>query len=498
MKQRLRIRRVVPGITPLPAGDEGGAATSYVSLAPYRAAGNLDYGPSSPWAHRPLPVTQAARDAITLNGLTGLSAATSDNWRLHCCSMFGIDPTTGAVVTATQGGNTPMYMRVAGEHIYVVGNTEPLRPFTDLDVSVNGWATTFNDTVASLGGLPIPADALPHITPDRYAFVYQPPDTWVTIYAFQPLVAERATLRLNGSGGHLEFDYTDSANQKLQTFICSPVPTGSTAADLQALIFAAETSTGVVFGAKRANTTPVDCAGGPLGSAPITVTWPVAMAMRPVVVRGDLQVEYVQNAQPWSGGRLCGITSPNVPNGHVPSAGQGVSSNEGGTAAATGIDWMPLIIDWDEYNTAYENGIANGWDAPGTDLGHVIAMSIGNAGTGFVYPAIRSDGTLSNTDGSKVKEGALGTFPVAADASKVAPEMMPIFNTIKRYGFIPIDKTGGGAELIFRNWGFPGTSPPFPGPAAFQLNSAKYTPYMRGLPWHQLQFIDPAQVKAGW
>jgi hypothetical protein len=506
-----------PDVTALPAGDAGGGATSYVSLAPYRAAGNLNFGPSSPWAHRALPATQAARDAIALNGLPSLPLATSDNWRLHCCSMFGIDPTTGGVVAATQGGSTPLFMRVAGEHIYVVDGTEPLRSISDLDVTISGWATTFDAAVTTLGGLPVPADALPHSTEDRYAFVYQPPNTWVTLYAFQPGPGNQAsvTLSLTGSpsngGFFFEFDYIDPVNQNVQTFACqAPVAFNATGAQLQAAIFNAKTASGAVLGSARAGVTPVLCTGGPLNVAPIVLSWPIAAAMYPVAIRitntfmnsGAVQVTYGQNAQPWSGGRLCAITSPSLANNHVPTSGVGVPVNSGGTAAATGIDWMPLIIDWDEYNTAYNIGIASGWDAPGTDLGHVIAMSIGNAGTGSVFPALpgRYDGTITNTDGSKVREGAFMTFPIAADSSKCAPELMPLFNTMRRYGCVPIDKTGGlgGAEIIFRNWQWPGQTRPFPGPPNFKINSSNVLNYMRQLPWHQLQFIDPAQVLAGW
>lgn len=504
-----------PDVTPIPAGDAGGAATSYVSLAPYRALGNLDFGPSSPWVHRKLPATQAARNTIALNGLSGLPNATSDNWRIHCCQMFGIDPVSGGAVAATQGGATPMWMRLAGEHVYVVDDNEPLRTITDLDTTVGGWASTFNAEVAALGGLPVPADALPHTTMDRYAFVYHPPNTWVTLYAFQPQISDRAslTIQLTGSPSNgaffAEFDYMDYVNQNTQTFaLQSPIPYNATPDQVVAAISNAKTSSGVVIGTLRNGSSTVFASGGPLNIAPIAITWPVVAAMHPVPFRitnsfmnsGEVQVTYGQNAQPWSGGRLLSMTSPSVPNNHVPSPGVGVAANEGGTAAATGIDWFPMIIDWDEYNTAYNNGIANGWSSAGTDLGHVIAMSIGNAGTGSVYPALpgRGDGTISNTDGSKVKEGAFMTFPLTADSSRVAPEIMPLFNTIQRYGMVPIDKTQGGAEIIFRNWQWPGQTRPFPGPATFKLPAPNPLTYMRQLPWHQLQFIDPAQVQAGW
>lgn len=484
-----------PVATPLPAGDQGGAATNYISLAPYRADLN-SVGPAKTWIDRALPATQPGRDAIELNGLSGLPAATSDNWRTHFCTMVGVNPVTGAAAAPTQGTTSnSLYMRIAGENIYVVSDTQPVRTIDDLDTTVSGWAADFEAAQSALGGCPIPADARPHVTGDRYAFVYQPTtSTWFTLYGFQPLPAERAatTIELTGSpsngGFFLEFDVLEPVlNNTTTFFLQGPVPYNCTASQLQTLIFNSKTTAGLTYGSSRSSATPVLCTGGPLNLAPIETAWVIVDGLQPVGMRftnnfmnsGAVNFVY-ENAEAWTGGRVCSVTSPTLVGEHQPS---------GGTAAATGIDWLPMVVDWDEYQTAFING---------TGLGHVIALSIGNCGTGFVYPAIRSDGTLTNTDGSKIKQGALMTFPLNADDSNVSPEMMPLFKTIQEHGLIPIDKTGGGAEIIFRNWQWPGESRPFPGPATLNFTPLNRPVLMRQLPWHQLQIIDPAAVLAGW
>lgn len=509
---------VPPDPTPLPAGDPGGAATSYQSLYPYRSVLNSAF---YDWVGRQLPVTQVARDAIELNGLTGLPNATSDNWRTWFCTYYGIDPVTGATTgNGTGGANPPLYMNISRHLIYVVGDDQPLRNLVDKDITFSGWAAQVNAAVASLGGLPIPADAFPDTTGDRYTIVYQPgTDLIATIYAHSALQEgtydERAitTMELTaaptGGGFFLEFDYMDNVNRNTQTFFCqTPVPYNCTAPQLMALLQTAKTTAGTVLGATRAGSNPTVVTGGPLHEAPLVIGWTLGMPLRAVPMRftnnfmnaGAVHFIY-KKAENWSRSRLSAITSPNVSNGHVP-----IVSGSPAVATATRIVNLPLIIDWDEHKRAYDAAIAAGdgtiagadWDAPGTDHGHVIGLNIGNCGTGFVYPATSGDGTLSNSDGSKMKQGALCTFPIDADHSKVAPEMMPIFNTIRRYGFIPYDKTGGGSEFVFRNWTWPGQSRPFPGPSTFNTSTVARLPYMRQLPWHQIQVIAPSAVLAGW
>jgi hypothetical protein len=209
---------------------------------------------------------------------------------------------------------------------------------------------------------------------------------------------------------------------------------------------------------------------------------------------GTVNFSY-KNADAWSSTRLAAISSPNIDNAqhHVVQ----IVSPNGGTAMGSGLEQTAMLMDWNEYKTAYDIGMADGWDAPGTDLGHVVAFMIGNCGTGSVYPAVRGDGSFPNPDMSQLVEGALMTFR-ADSTPPTSPELMPLYNTCKRYGFIPADKTGGGCEFLWRWWGYPGVNLPFPGPPTFKIGSQFYGPYMRQLPWHQMQIIDPVAVQAGW
>jgi hypothetical protein len=505
-----------PEITPLPAGDVGGGVSGNISLVPYRAALNAA-GLSAPWVGRLLPATQGARDAIALNGLPGLPNATSDNWRINWCNLYGIDPVTNLFVSTQpggaplQGGGTPLYMSVGHHVIYVVDDDQPLRLITDHDITVPNWAATLNAAIAGMGGVPMPADAFPDFTGDRYSLLFRPSDSSIwTIYAHVPEASERAvtTMELTGApsagGFFLEFDYVDPTNRNIQTFFLqTPVAYNADSAIMTTLIAGAKTASGAAIGATRAFYPTSVVTGGPLNVAPLRIEWPSAMPMHPVAMRatnnfmnsGGVHFTY-ENSEPWSAARLAAISSPEIGNAshHVmPVSGAG-----GGTATATGIEQLPMVIDWHEYKIAYDIGMASGWDAPGTDLGHVVALQCGNCGTGAVYPAIRGDGTITNTDGSKMKEGALVTFPLTADKSKVSNEMMPLFNTIQRYGALVYDKTQGGAQFVWRTWGWPGQTVPFPGPSSFVLTPGAYPIYMRQLPWHQMQIIDPADVLIGW
>jgi hypothetical protein len=508
-----------PVITPLPAGDIGGAVAANISLVPYRAALNAS-GLGASWLGRALPATQPARDAIELNGLPSLAAATSDAWRIHFCNMTGIDPATGAAVSTNpnnppgfglQGGSTPLYMSVGHHYIYVVDDDQPLRLITDHDQTVPNWATTVNAAITAMGGVPLPADAFPDFTGDRYTLVFRPSDNSIwTIYSHDPEASERAvtTMELTGapsSGGFfLEFDYADPTNRNIQTFFLqAPVSYNIDAATLTSLIAGAKTASGAAIGPTRAFYPTSIVTGGPLNAAPLRIEWPSTLPLYPVAMRitnnfmnsGGVHFTY-ENSEMWTSCRLGAISSPEIANAshHVVA----VSGAQGGCATATGIEQLPMVIDWQEYKNAYDIGIASGWDAPGTDLGHVVGLQVGNCGTGAVYPAIRGDGTIANTDGSKLKEGALITFPLDADVSKVSDVMRPLFNTGQRYGFMVYDKTQGGAQFVFRMWGWPGQTVPFPGPASFSITPGAYPVYMRQLPWHQMQVIDPADVLIGW
>jgi hypothetical protein len=512
----------VPDPTPLPVGDVGGAVSANIPLTAYRAQLNADTIERT-WVGRALPATQGARDAIELNGLPTFPNATSTNWKNWFCTNYGIDPTDGHQIPNVLGGGTPLYMNAAAYPIHIVDDAQPLRNpgVHDQDVTVPNWATTINDTIASMGGIPIPADALRDASGDRYVHIYKPSthEIW-QIYAYSPRVGSTepatTTLELSGSpsngGFFMNFDYADPQGQGTY-FTQSAVPYNVTAAALKTLLETSKNSAGALLGASRSSQATLVLTGGPLNVAPITITWRNAFALKSVPMRvtdnfmnsGHVLLTY-KNSDPWTGGNLLSITSPSIANAshHVVAK----AGSQGGTATATGIELLPMIIDWWEYRAAYDAGIAAGdgtiagadWDAPGTDMGHVLAFVVGNCATGAVYPAIRGDGTIVSADRSIPMQGSLWTLPLTATRPNIVTWhfLQPLFNTMQRYGWMWYDKTGGGCEFKFRRWGWPGQTVPFPGPPGMVLSSANYPVWMRQLRFHESQIIDPAAVLAGW
>jgi hypothetical protein len=512
----------VPDPTPLPVGDVGGAVSMNIPLTAYRTQLNADTIERG-WVGRALPATQGARDAMELNGLPTFPNATSTNWKNWWCTNYGIDPTDGHAIPNALGGATPLYWNAAAYPIHIVDDAQPLRNpgVTDQDATVPGWASTINTTITSMGGIPIPADALRDASGDRYVHIYKPSthEIW-QIYAYSPRVGSTepttTTLQLSGSpsngGFFLNFDYADPQGQGTY-FTQSSVPFNVTAAALKSILETSKTTTGALLGASRSSQATLTLTGGPLNVAPIIITWRNAFALKCVPMRvtdnfmnsGHVLLTY-KNSDPWTGGNLLSITSPSIANAshHVVAK----AGSQGGTATATGIELLPMIIDWWEYRAAYDAGIAAGdgtiagadWDAPGTDMGHVLAFVVGNCATGAVYPAIRGDGTIVSADRSIPMQGSLWTLPLTATRPNVITYhfLQPLFNTMQRYGWMWYDKTGGGCEFKFRRWGWPGQTVPFPGPPGMVLNSASYGGWMRQLGFQNSQIIDPAWVLSGW
>lgn len=511
----------LPTATPLPTGDLGGAVAANIALDSLRTSISAPSG----WLKRALPTDVSGRNAVLLNGLSGYPAATSENWRQSLCDIIGIDKNTPSnqLVPSTAASivtlGSPMWLR-PGEFIYIVPDDQPMRAFADQDVTVSGWAANFNAIVTKLGGLPLPADARPHATPDRYAFFYQPGlDRSITIYDFHGTDQATTTLELTGSpsngGFGVKFFYVDNALADPATYFTQAIiPYNATALQVKNAIDGSKTAAGSAFGTNgaRAGSYYGSCVvtGGPLNAAPIQIAFPSLDPLQVVGMvvtdnylnAGTVHFTY-HNAGPYNVGRLCSIVTPSL-DGHIAT---GVSTFAGGPyedrfdnlgfrymdarwgPTATGLDMWEFVPSWEEYQTALTNG---------TNLGHVIPMSIGNcAGFPFnhVAPAIRGDGTFTRTDGSMIVEGARIAFPPDVDLSGVIPEFLPIARTIRDYGVIPIDKTGGGTEIILRRPGYPSTGIPNVWLDILPLyRTAGDAPlrYMRSLPWHRAQIIDPS------
>lgn len=504
----------LPEKTPLPVGDLGAAALHNVPLEPYRA----QIAAASSWVKRVLPNDVPGRNAVVLasGDVVGWPAATSTNWIKSLCDLWGIDENSPGrdpvIVPATQGGNTPMWLR-PGEFIYVVPDDQPKRTITDTDASVSGWASHMNQLVTKMGGWPIPADARPHFTQDRYCFVYQPTkDAWFTIYDFKGSDLATTTMALTGSpsggGFFLKLFYLDHQLQIVtQYFTQTYVPYNATAAQVQSAIQTAKTTGNALFSSNSGRSVVT---GGPLNVAPITVSFPLCEALMPVGMQvtdnflnsGSVEFAY-HNAGPLDKGRLNSVVTPSVDGtiatgastfiGHYSTKFDALGFMWMDTrwmATATGIDFFDLVISPEEYQTALANG---------TNLGHVMAMSIGDCqGYPFnaVFPAKRGDGTKVTADGSMIVEGARIALPPDVDLSGVHPEFMPVARTLRDYGAIFIDKTGGGAELIFRRTGqHPGSSLASPWSTILPLyNTTGDAPlqYMRKIPWHKAQVIKPS------
>lgn len=522
----------LPTPTPLPDGDLGAAVTGSIHIDQYRS----DLGAPSSWIKRALP--SGDRSAILLNGLTVNSisypAATSNNWRASLCSILGIDPNTSqaqalpTVATPMAGisQTTPMWLGPS-LRMYVVPADQPLHSFQDQDVTVGGWAAEINAIVADLGGYPMPADARPDPSPDRYAYFFQPDeDRMITVYDFHGSIPATTKMSLTGTPSTgafgFKFLYRDNALAATTTYFGQTlIAYNATAAQVKAAIDGSKTASGATFGTNGARPGSYygSCVvtGGPLNINPITISFPSVDPLQPVgfaldtvnfyLNSGTVEFEYT-NAGPYDRGRLSSVITPS-PDGSIPT---GISTWTGSYsqktdltgqvwmdarwgATATGIDPTPLIPSPEEFATAQANG---------TSLGHIIPLRIGNCmGTPFrfVYPANRGDGTFIRSDASMITEGALITLPEDVDLSAVIPEFLPIARTLRDYGAVIYDKTGTGSEFTFRNTAFPDTTLANLWLDLLPLYKTTFDAplrYMRSIPWHKVEIISPAAMLAGW
>jgi hypothetical protein len=138
--------------------------------------------------------------------------------------------------------------------------------------------------------------------------------------------------------------------------------------------------------------------------------------------------------------------------------------------------------------------------ASGTGLDHALPMILANPQSSpipFVAPAIAGDGNRASAPGT-IAEGARVAFPPDVDLTWLQanhPEIMWLALTIRDYGVVTYDKTAVGCAIVFRKAErFGNTFNPWAQllPKYATLGSTAGHTYMKALPWHKAQIIDPA------
>lgn len=149
---------------------------------------------------------------------------------------------------------------------------------------------------------------------------------------------------------------------------------------------------------------------------------------------------------------------------------------------ATGLPLAGGVITPEEWNAG--------------EIPHTLHMVVGNAQSGtFLSPAHRTDGTID--DPTWIPEGARVRLPADTDCAGMNPDRatsnlqkgaFALCKALRDYGALITDKTGFGVTLRFRG---PETYSAWP----YDRTSWPHE-YLRRLPWHRAQIVDPASFMA--
>lgn len=124
---------------------------------------------------------------------------------------------------------------------------------------------------------------------------------------------------------------------------------------------------------------------------------------------------------------------------------------------------------------------------------HPLHLTVGRAAKFYLSPAHRTDGWSDGAipEGARVRLPATTTFDYLDLRIELNQGIKAIGDALRDYGALVTDKTGNGVALRFLN-----TINAYPGPAYDftredgQTNWPHY--YMKALPWHRAQVVDPA------
>jgi hypothetical protein len=450
---------------------------------------------------------------------------------------MGFDPDTSPsqLTPDSLPGATPgqSWIRTYGDPFYIVDGDVPLREIRNANSAQwsstygganDQWATRMQDVIDTLGGLPVPDDAVQQITADKYIHVYQPStDIFAQMYyAYSDYVEDPGTLTLTITGGTpssgsfvLTFRYRDNRTFYAYNFTTTAINYNDPASTILTKVRQATTMIGgTPFQLQTLSPDPVDVSGGPLPGTPIIIKFWIGSPNR--AVNGSISSNTMNNSAtctPTSHAtgpvKLCFGGSVIAPGG-----GRGGISEFWGSyrdfqaggfywedhrwgGAATAMEYMGGQPSHDEVAYSQANGDIS--------LDHAITMlcqaQSPSSVPGFLSPASRTDGIFN--DNTYIPEGARVTFPADIDESYVAtnyPEALWLLRTIRDKGVMIYDRTFGGAELTFRQSNFvtddttdPNTeSGIYWGDLMPTLNGGS-GPHeiMQALPWHLAEIYDP-------
>lgn len=475
-----------------------------VELAQYK---NSWFAPTNYWKRQLNP------GARTLWQHPTIPEANSTNWKNYLCANMGFDgntPTSELIPTYAAGHTDGMaWIRREGDMLYIVPPDQPYRDFFNIQAGIDTWATRMQGVIDRLGGLPVPYDVEGTNNPDKYVHVYKPDENlFMQFYLSGQLIPATTTISsVDGptSGSfHLAIDYGDNEINVATFTTVNPIPWNATAAQVKAAVDTSRNPSNFMF--SSGNTGRCTTTGGPLDVAPIEMRWAISKPLKPVWCRvttstldqGSVGFTHV-NAGPverCKGGSVIAELDDHPGVDQHPATYRDWTF--GGTfledarwgGSATSIEYMAGIPSWEEVQDA---------QIAGTGLDHALPLVVGHAQSSpisRVTPATRADGDRPNRPDA-LAEGARIAFPHDIDLSYVQanhPEIMWLARTMRDYGCIVYDKTGFGCEFVFRRASWVGSTfnPWRELLPLYGVTTSAAHRYMRALPWHKAQVIDPA------